>query len=132
MYYKNIYVYTHLDGGVLALTGRLTCHALRCVLCSTQRRWADDLTWEDIKFFRKLTDMKLCLKGVQCAEDALLAYKAGVDGIVVSNHGGRNCDTARPSLEVLVEVMPWAHSAFCSGAALRCMRIRPPRTHLIF
>jgi len=72
---------------------------------NTQRRWADDLTWEDIKFFRKLTDMKLCLKGVQCAEDALLAYKAGVDGIVVSNHGGRNCDTARPSLEVLVEVM---------------------------
>jgi len=49
--------------------------------------------------------MKLVLKGIQSAEDALLAYRAGVDGIVVSNHGGRNCDTARPSLEALVEVM---------------------------
>jgi len=72
---------------------------------STQRRWADDMTWDDIPFFRENTDMKICLKGIQSAEDAVLAYKAGVDGIVVSNHGGRNCDTARPSLEVLVEVM---------------------------
>lgn len=55
--------------------------------------------------------MKLCLKGIQCIEDALLAYKAGVDGIVISNHGGRNCDTARPSLEVLVEVMDGLRSA---------------------
>jgi L-lactate dehydrogenase (cytochrome) len=63
------------------------------------------MTWDDIPFFRENTDMKICLKGIQSAEDAVLAYKAGVDGIVVSNHGGRNCDTARPSLEVLVEVM---------------------------
>lgn len=34
----------------------------------------------------------------------MLAYKAGVDGIVVSNHGGRNCDTSRPTLQVLYEV----------------------------
>ena len=49
--------------------------------------------------------MPLILKGVQTGEDALLAYQYGVDGIVVSNHGGRQVDTARPTLEVLVEVM---------------------------
>ena len=55
--------------------------------------------------------MKIVLKGVQCIEDAMLAYKAGLDGIVVSNHGGRNCDTARPTLEVLVEVIDGLRSA---------------------
>eukprot|EP00958_Prasinococcus_capsulatus_P015662 scaffold1675_cov361-Prasinococcus_capsulatus_cf.AAC.3 len=68
------------------------------------RRWADDLTWKDIPWFRSITKMKLVLKGVQSGADAVLAYKAGVDGIVVSNHGGRNCDTSRPTLQVLYEV----------------------------
>jgi hypothetical protein len=72
---------------------------------ASKRRWADDLTWADVPWFRKLTKMPLVLKGVQSGADALLAYKHGLDGIVVSNHGGRNMDTARPSLEVLVEVM---------------------------
>ena len=41
---------------------------------------------------------------MQSAADALLAVKHGLDGVVISNHGGRNMDTARPSLEVLIEV----------------------------
>ncbi|KAJ6151605.1 hypothetical protein N7470_007202 [Penicillium chermesinum] len=44
--------------------------------------------------------------GVQCVEDALRAVEVGVDGIVVSNHGGRQLDTARSGIEVLAEVMP--------------------------
>eukprot|EP00462_Mataza_sp_D1_P012976 CAMPEP_0175149598 /NCGR_PEP_ID=MMETSP0087-20121206/17338_1 /TAXON_ID=136419 /ORGANISM="Unknown Unknown, Strain D1" /LENGTH=642 /DNA_ID=CAMNT_0016435319 /DNA_START=106 /DNA_END=2034 /DNA_ORIENTATION=- len=72
---------------------------------ATARRWADDMTWKDIPWLRSFTKMKIVLKGVQSGADAVLAYQAGVEGIVVSNHGGRNCDTARPSLEVLVEVM---------------------------
>lgn len=81
------------------------------MVCSSQRRWADDLVWDEIEWFRSLTNMKLVLKGIQCMEDAIIAYKKGVDGIVISNHGGRNCDTARPTLEVLVEVMDALRSA---------------------
>ena len=44
------------------------------------------------------------LKGVQCGEDAVLAAAAGVDGIIVSNHGGRQLDYARSALEALPEV----------------------------
>ena len=47
----------------------------------------------------------IILKGISTAEDAILAYEAGVQGIVLSNHGGRQLDTARSGLEVLVEVV---------------------------
>ncbi|ETO30601.1 mitochondrial cytochrome b2 [Reticulomyxa filosa] len=63
------------------------------------------LQWKDIAWFQSITNMKIVLKGIQCAEDALLAVKHGVDGIVLSNHGGRQLDTSRSSIEVLVEVM---------------------------
>lgn len=49
--------------------------------------------------------MKVLLKGVQCAEDAVMAYKAGLAGCVLSNHGGRQLDTCRPGIEILPEVM---------------------------
>jgi len=45
------------------------------------------------------------LKGVQTASDALKAYESGVDGIVVSNHGGRQLDFARSGIEMLAEIM---------------------------
>lgn len=46
----------------------------------------------------------IIIKGIATAEDAILSYEAGVQGIVLSNHGGRQLDTARSGLEVLVEV----------------------------
>ena len=49
--------------------------------------------------------MPIILKGIGSAEDAVLAYEAGVQGIVLSNHGGRQLDTARSGIEVLVEVV---------------------------
>ena len=42
--------------------------------------------------------------GIQCAEDALIAHQYKVDGIVVSNHGGRQLDTSRSAIEILPEV----------------------------
>ena len=62
------------------------------------------LNWDDIPWFRSTTKMKLFLKGVGTAEDAVLAKKAGLDGIVCSNHGGRQLNTARSGLEILAEV----------------------------
>jgi len=63
------------------------------------------LCWDDVPWLKSITKMKVLLKGVQCAEDAVMAYKAGLAGCVLSNHGGRQLDTCRPGVEVLPEVM---------------------------
>ncbi|KAJ5673905.1 hypothetical protein N7462_009344 [Penicillium macrosclerotiorum] len=62
------------------------------------------LTWEDLKWVRQHTHKPVCLKGVMSADDALLALKAGMDGILLSNHGGRNLDTSPPSIITLLEI----------------------------
>ncbi|KAI0741097.1 FMN-dependent dehydrogenase-domain-containing protein [Earliella scabrosa] len=63
------------------------------------------LDWKDIPWFQSITKMPLILKGVQCWEDALLAYDKGLAGVVLSNHGGRQLDFSRSGIEVLVEVV---------------------------
>ncbi|CAE8609227.1 unnamed protein product [Polarella glacialis] len=63
------------------------------------------LCWDDVPWLQSITKMKVLLKGVQCGEDAVLAYKAGLKGCVLSNHGGRQLDTSRPGIEILPEVM---------------------------
>jgi lactate 2-monooxygenase len=62
------------------------------------------LTWEDLAWLRGETELPLLVKGVLTGEDALRARDAGVDGIVVSNHGGRQVDGAVAALDALVEV----------------------------
>ena len=62
------------------------------------------LTWDDLDWLRGLTSLPLLVKGVLTAEDALAARERGVDGIIVSNHGGRQVDGAVASLDALVEV----------------------------
>jgi 4-hydroxymandelate oxidase len=54
---------------------------------------------------RKLVTVKLLVKGIVTAEDATLAMNAGVDGIVVSNHGGRSEETLRSTIECLPEIV---------------------------
>jgi isopentenyl diphosphate isomerase/L-lactate dehydrogenase-like FMN-dependent dehydrogenase len=62
-------------------------------------------SWEYLDRLRKLTKMKLLLKGLETYEDARLAREHGVDGIVVSNHGGRATETGRSTIEALGEVV---------------------------
>ncbi|KAJ5184024.1 hypothetical protein N7492_001640 [Penicillium capsulatum] len=62
------------------------------------------LTWEDLVWVRQHTHKPVCLKGVMSADDALLAMRAGLDGILLSNHGGRNLDTSPPSIITLLEI----------------------------
>jgi lactate 2-monooxygenase len=62
------------------------------------------LAWEDLAWLRELTSLPLLVKGVLSAEDAQRALAGGVDGIVVSNHGGRQVDGAVAALDALVEV----------------------------
>jgi L-lactate dehydrogenase (cytochrome)/(S)-mandelate dehydrogenase len=58
-------------------------------------------TWEDLEKFRKLWPRHLVVKGILHPDDARRAADIGVDGIIVSNHGGRQLDRAPASLEAL-------------------------------
>ncbi|KAJ4416754.1 hypothetical protein N0V82_006565 [Gnomoniopsis sp. IMI 355080] len=64
------------------------------------------LSWKDIPWFQSITKMPIILKGVQRVEDVVRAVEAGVQGVVLSNHGGRQLDFARSGVEVLAETMP--------------------------
>ena len=63
-----------------------------------------DATWATFDRLKKLTRMKLMLKGIDSAEDAQLAVQHGVDGLIVSNHGGRSMETLRATIDCLPEV----------------------------
>ncbi|RJK96366.1 alpha-hydroxy-acid oxidizing protein [Vallicoccus soli] len=62
------------------------------------------LTWDDLGRLRGLTSLPVLVKGVQTREDARLAEEHGADGVVVSNHGGRQVDGALGSLDALADV----------------------------
>jgi len=59
------------------------------------------VTWKDVTWLRSLTKLPVILKGICRADDARLAVEHGASGIVVSNHGARQMDTAPPTIEVL-------------------------------
>jgi 4-hydroxymandelate oxidase len=63
------------------------------------------MNWDFVKRLRDFTKARLLLKGIEIREDAELAVKAGVDGIIVSNHGGRAEDSGRASIDSLPEVV---------------------------
>jgi (S)-mandelate dehydrogenase len=65
----------------------------------------DSLNWEDLKVLRKMWPHRLMVKGILHPHDAVLAADCGADGVIVSNHGGRNLDGAISPLEVLPEVV---------------------------
>lgn len=62
------------------------------------------LTWDDLAWLRELTSLPMLVKGVLTGEDAILARDAGVEGVIVSNHGGRQVDGAVAALDALVEI----------------------------
>ncbi|GAC1330384.1 MAG: lactate 2-monooxygenase [Mycobacteriales bacterium] len=64
-----------------------------------------NLSWDDISWLGSQTRLPLVIKGISCAQDAVLARDAGVGGLVVSNHGGRQLDGAVATLDVLPEVV---------------------------
>jgi len=66
---------------------------------------SSNLTWEFIKRLRDLTRMKIVIKGILAYEDAVLAVDAGIDAIIVSNHGGRSEDSGQSTIDVLPEII---------------------------
>lgn len=67
------------------------------------------LNWNDIAWLKSVTNLPLVIKGISCKEDAILSVEHGADGIVVSNHGGRQLDTCRATINVLPEVADAVH-----------------------
>ncbi|HEY2767808.1 MAG TPA: lactate 2-monooxygenase [Solirubrobacteraceae bacterium] len=63
------------------------------------------ITWEDLAFLREITDLPIVLKGILHADDARLAVEHGVNGVIVSNHGGRQVDGAVGALQALPGVV---------------------------
>jgi len=61
--------------------------------------------WTYVDRLKKMTKMKLVLKGIDTGEDARLAREHGADGVVVSNHGGRAAETGRGTMDILPEVV---------------------------
>jgi L-lactate dehydrogenase (cytochrome) len=70
-----------------------------------QGRSRDGLCWEHLELMRRLWKGKLVLKGVLSKEDVRIARESGVDGIMVSNHGGRQLDSTVAPLRVLPSVV---------------------------
>ena len=95
-----------LDGGVPRLenvvardTGPMKMTGVAAALASAV------VTWEDLRWLRKLWPGPLVVKGVLTGDDARRAIDGGADGIVVSNHGGRQLDTVSATLRALPEVV---------------------------
>jgi 4-hydroxymandelate oxidase len=66
---------------------------------------ASNLSWDTVKRMRDVTRMKIVLKGIITPEDADLAVQNGIDGILVSNHGGRGEDNGRSTIDALPEII---------------------------
>lgn len=63
------------------------------------------ITWDDMSWFRSIWDGRMIIKGITSAEDARQAVSCGADGLIVSNHGGRQLDPALSTISVLPEIV---------------------------
>jgi L-lactate dehydrogenase (cytochrome)/(S)-mandelate dehydrogenase len=100
------------------------------------------MSWKDVVWLRKIWKGPLLIKGILHPDEAKLAVKHGVDGVIVSNHGGRQLDGAVPALEALPDIVEMVNGripvlvdggfrrgshvvkALCLGAAC-CLVARP-------
>jgi isopentenyl diphosphate isomerase/L-lactate dehydrogenase-like FMN-dependent dehydrogenase len=78
---------------------------MRSAADTDAQRYQAALSWPQIKRFRKRCKLPLIIKGIQTAEDAVIACDHGVDGIYVTNHGGRQLDHGRGTIDILQEVV---------------------------
>ncbi len=64
-----------------------------------------NLSWRDIEWMRSIWDGPMIIKGIQCVDDAVLAAEHGVDAIALSNHGGRQLDSAPTPIDLVAPVV---------------------------
>ena len=96
-----------LRHGFHALPDGLVCENMRVPGCDGTPGPVRDivfstaLSWREMEWLRATTTLKIVLKGIMHPEDALLAVRSGADAVMVSNHGGRQLDTAPASIALL-------------------------------
>ncbi|ELY51616.1 lactate 2-monooxygenase [Natronolimnohabitans innermongolicus] len=73
------------------------------------------LTWDDLEWLEEQTDLPVLLKGILHPDDAREAIERGADGVIVSNHGGRQVDGAIPALDALPDVVDAVEDATGDG-----------------
>ncbi|RWA07028.1 hypothetical protein EKO27_g8080 [Xylaria grammica] len=92
----------------LAASPELAAHAERAgfglLAHAGSSQFNSSLTWEDLKWIKEEWGGPVVLKGVQAAEDVALAMRFGVDGVLLSNHGGRQMHDAPDALTTLLEI----------------------------
>lgn len=71
----------------------------------TKETRSDSLNWDDLKALRDIWPGKLLVKGLLHPDDCEKSVEHGADGVIVSNHGGRNCDAAPASIDVLPDIV---------------------------
>lgn len=96
-------------GGKPLTFGNLVEQVPEATDLNTYAKWVNaqfdrSVTWKDIAWLRRIWKGKLILKGVQEVDDALAAVEVGADGVVVSNHGGRQLDSVASSISKLPAV----------------------------
>ncbi|GAB7356268.1 hypothetical protein MBLNU459_g7077t2 [Dothideomycetes sp. NU459] len=74
--------------------------------------YSSTLSWEDLQWIREAWKGKLCLKGIATVEDAVMACDLGIESIYLSNHGGRQLDSAPSALRTLLEIRRWCPKVF--------------------
>jgi len=106
------------DSNRLTLERSMRLDTRDCSTCHSENRFArkpmvskaagiefeSRLTWDYVEQLKSTTKLPLFIKGIETAEDASLCLQHGVDGIVLSNHGGRASETGRGTLESLPEM----------------------------
>ncbi|MEA5533538.1 alpha-hydroxy acid oxidase [Crocosphaera sp. XPORK-15E] len=70
-----------------------------------QQQIDPSITWKDLEWLQSITNLPIVLKGILRADDAILAVKNGVKGIIISNHGGRQLDGVIASLDALPNIV---------------------------
>ena len=88
------------------------------------------LSWADLDWIRTVWDGPIIVKGIQTVDDAVLAAEAGVDAISLSNHGGRQLDSAPPIVDLVAPVAagrgrPASRSSATAGCAAAATSSRP-------
>jgi len=87
---------------LLALRKKASLPAVQHFIATYSRT---TLTWSDLRFLRERTRLPIVLKGILHADDARQALDCGIDGLIVSNHGGRQVDGAIATLDALPAVV---------------------------
>jgi len=101
-FYPKSMLYRNLKGlGLKGLSPRMSDVEL---LAFSAHELTVALTWEYLEWLKSITKLPILLKGILSTEDAVRAVSSGMQGIVVSNHGGRQLDRAPAAIDVLQEI----------------------------